>query len=109
MVDRLRPIARAIRRSLSPQAYFKRKTSRIFRIGALSAGIGAPLDWQAKGAPCRDSFTDTESFKITPRGGWPKSIRMGGRLASEWVADFRQNGWPPSARTGGRFGPDYAA
>src|SRR5215813_5063807 len=43
-------------------------------------------DWQAKGAPCRDSFTDTESFKSTPQGG--------GRLASEWVADFPQIQWP---------------
>jgi len=33
----------AITRALAPHAYFKRRTSRTFRIGNLSAGIGPPL------------------------------------------------------------------
>ena len=91
MVDRLRPMASAIRRSLSPQACLSRRTSRIFRIGALSAGIGPPLHHR-KGAACRDSFADSESRRPALKG----------------VADFDQNGWPDCARIGGRFRPDYA-
>src|SRR6516165_9068116 len=37
------PTDRAITRSLNPQAYFRRRTSRTFRIGNLSAGIRPPL------------------------------------------------------------------
>jgi IS5 family transposase len=37
------PADREITRSLAPQAYFRRRTSRIFRIGNLSAGIGPPI------------------------------------------------------------------
>ena len=40
---RLIPDRAAITRSLTPQAYFRRRTSRIFRIGNLSAGIRLPL------------------------------------------------------------------
>jgi hypothetical protein len=37
------PTDREITRSLAPQAYFRRRTSRIFRIDNLSAGIGPPI------------------------------------------------------------------
>jgi hypothetical protein len=30
----------------------------------------------------------------TPSTGWPPSIGIGGRFASEWVAAFRRNQWP---------------
>src|SRR5262249_2392450 len=84
-------MASAIRRSLSPQAYSKRRTFRIFRIGALSAGISAPLDWQSKGAPRRPSFTEHRERRIAP-SGWPTSI---------------EDGRPACVRLGGRLGPDY--
>jgi len=41
----------------------------------------------------RDSFADTESFKIIPRG----------------VADLRQNRWPACVRMGGRIAPESVA
>ena len=44
-----------------------------------------------------------------PQRGWPTSIRMGGRIAPDWVADFRQNGWPDCVGISGRLGPDYAS
>ena len=38
-----------------------------------------------KGGLVRDSIADSESFR---------SASQGGRLQSEWVADFRRNWWP---------------
>ena len=34
---------------------------------------------------------------------------QGGRLQSEWVADFRRNRWPDYVGITGRFASDYAA
>ena len=34
---------------------------------------------------------------------------QGGRLQSEWVADFRRNRWPDCVGITGRFASDYAA
>jgi len=48
----------------------------------------------------RDSVADSESF--TPAS-------QGGRLQSEWVADFRRNRWPECLGITGRFASDYAA
>src|SRR5262245_28954222 len=93
MVDRLRPVASAIRRSLSPQACFNRRTSRIFRIGALSAGIGPPLASAQKEATCAIRSPPARGLK-PPTTGWPDWIGMGGRLPSERVADLRRNQWP---------------
>jgi hypothetical protein len=49
----------------------------------------------------RDSFAASESVGPTPSGG--------GRIRSEWVADFRRNGWPDCVGISGRIGSDYAA
>ena len=40
--------------------------------------------------------------------GWPKSIGIGGRLQSYWVADFNRNQWPTSIILGGRVGAESA-
>jgi hypothetical protein len=47
----------------------------------------------------RDSIADSESF--TPAS-------QGGRLRSEWVADFRRNRWPDCVGISGRLASDYA-
>ena len=46
----------------------------------------------------RDSIADSESF--TPAS-------QGGRLRSEWVADFHRNRWPDCVGITGRFASDY--
>ena len=97
-VDRLTPIVTAICRSLTPRACLNLRTSRTFRIGALSAGIGPPLHGR-KGRLVRDSIADSESFR---------SASQGGRLQSEWVADFRRNRWPDCVGISGRLPSDYA-
>ena len=53
----------------------------------------------AKGNRVRNSIADSES--LTPPS-------QGGRIASEWVADFRRNRWPLCVGTTGRFASDYA-
>jgi hypothetical protein len=68
------------------------RTSRTFRIGALSAGIGPPSHG-CKGRLVRDSIADSESVRPASTGR-PASIGMGGRLPSEWVAGLRRNHWP---------------
>jgi hypothetical protein len=52
------PTDRAITRSLAPQAYLRRRTSRTFRIDNLSAAIGPPVGRIAKGGPCPAQITD---------------------------------------------------
>jgi hypothetical protein len=52
-----------------------------------------------KGGLVRDSIADSESFR---------SASQGGRLQSEWVADFRRNRWPDCVGISGRLPPDYA-
>src|SRR5215211_4744180 len=94
IVVRPTPTDRAITRSLAPQAYFRRRTSRTLRIDNLSAGIGPPLA-NRKGGPCPAQTADNAPH-ITPSTGWPPSIGIGGRFRSDWVAAFRRNRWPPS-------------
>ena len=49
-----------------------------------------------KGGLVRDSIVDSESFRSASQGGrlhrngWPTSVGIGGRIASESVADFRR-------------------
>jgi hypothetical protein len=52
-----------------------------------------------KGGLVRDSIADSESFR---------SASQGGRLQSEWVADFRRNRWPDCVGISGRLPSDYA-
>src|SRR6266702_150547 len=87
------PTDREITRSLTPQAYFRRRTSRIFRIGNLSAGIGPPIASTAKGgtlprSDCRQRPPSHPINRVTAfvRIAWPLSIGIGGRLPSESVA-----------------------
>src|SRR5579871_3410645 len=89
------PTDRAITRSLAPQAYFRRRTSRTFRIDNLSAGIGPPVARIAKGGPCPAQIADNAP-RITLSTGWPPSFGSGGRFRSDWVAAFRRNRWPLS-------------
>ena len=98
IVDRLIPTVMAICRSLTPRACRSLRTSRTFRIGALSAGIGPP--WLGrKGRLLRDSIADFESFK---------PVSTGWRLRSEWVADFLRNRWPDYVGISGRLQSEYA-
>src|SRR6266851_4645590 len=86
------PTDRAITRSLAPQAYFRRRTSRTFRIDNLSAGIRPPLA-NRKGGPCPAQTADNAP-RITPSTGvvafvrirWSLSIGLAGRFPSESVA-----------------------
>src|SRR5437016_8549599 len=87
------PTERATTRSLTPQAYFRRRTSRIFRIGNLSAGIRPPIAWTAKGGPCPVQIADNLPH-LTLSTGWPPSSGSGDRFRSESVAAFRRNRWP---------------
>ncbi|MET4280093.1 MULTISPECIES: hypothetical protein [unclassified Bradyrhizobium] len=87
------PTDREITRSLTPQAYFRRRTSRIFRIGNLSAGIGPPIASTAKGgtlprSDCRQRPPSHPINRVAAfvRIGWPLSIGIGGRLPSESMA-----------------------
>ena len=52
-----------------------------------------------KGRLVRNSIADSESFR---------SASQGGRLQSEWVADFRRNRWPDCVGISGRLPSDYA-
>src|SRR6185369_1513019 len=52
-----------------------------------------------KGGLVRDSIADSESFR---------SASQGGRLQSEWVADFRRNRWPDCVGISGRLPSDCA-
>jgi len=70
MVDRLRPMASAIRRSLSAQACLRRRISRIFRIGALSAGIGPPCIAKQRG-PRAAIRSPTPRAPHPAKGGGP--------------------------------------
>src|SRR5271168_4118805 len=79
------PTDRAITRSLAPQAYFRRRTSRTFRIDNLSAGIGPSVARIAKGGPCPAPTT----LPASP-------YQQGGRLRWDQVAAFRRNRWPHS-------------
>ncbi|MGY2936495.1 hypothetical protein ACVWZ6_006097 [Bradyrhizobium sp. GM6.1] len=92
------PTDREITRSLTPQAYFRRRTSRIFRIGNLSAGIGPPIASTAKGgtlprSDCRQRPPSHPINRVAAfvRIGWPLSIGIGGRLPSESVAALPRN------------------
>src|SRR6266700_905191 len=67
----------AITRALAPQAYFRRRISRTFRIDNLSAGIGPP--------PAGSQREDLAPFRLPttePASPYPQ----GGRLPSESVA-----------------------
>ena len=91
-VDRLCPVVMAICRSLTPRAYLNLRTSRTFRIAALSAGIGPPLAWPQRAPRPRfdrrqrelqAGLTRVAGFN---RNGWPTSVGIGGRIASESLA-----------------------
>ena len=92
-VERLTPVVIAICRSLTPSACLNLRTSRTFRIGALSAGIGPPL--RAAKAPRprfdrrhRELQTGLTSAPGFNRNGWPTSVGIGGRIALVSVAAF---------------------
>jgi len=48
----------------------------------------------------RDSFAASERRQTPALGG--------GRIGSEWVADFRRNRWPDCVGISGRLASDYA-
>src|SRR5258707_15114367 len=93
------PTDRAITRSLAPQAYLRRRTSRTFRIDNPSAGIRPPLCESQKEDLARLRLPTT--FPASPH-------QQGGRLRSESVAAFDRIGWPLSVGIGGRIGSDSA-
>src|SRR3954469_7244084 len=90
-VDRLTPVVMAICRSLTPRACRNLRTSRTFRIGALSAGIGPPLAWPQRGPRPRFDRRHRELQTGLTR-----------------VAGFDRKGWPTSVGISGRFASDYA-
>ena len=90
-VERASPTALAIWRSLTPWPSFSLRTSRIFRIGALSAGIGCPR-FCCRGPIQR--FGRRQREQLSSLQGWPASIGTGGRHPSEQVAGMRRNKWP---------------
>src|SRR5215468_5875923 len=71
------PTDRAITRSLAPQAYLRRRTSRTFRIDNLSAGIRPPFANRKREDLARLRLPTT--FPASPH-------QQGGRLRSESVA-----------------------
>src|SRR2546423_6336945 len=91
----------AITRALAPQAYFRRRTSRTFRIDNLSAGIGpSPL--------LESQRDDLDPFRLPTT--FPHSpYQQGGRLRSESVAALPRIGWPLSVGISGRLASDSAA
>src|SRR5712691_7782040 len=94
------PSDRAITRALAPQAYLKRRTSRTFRIDNLSAGIGPSPCSNRKGMTLRRS----DCRQRSP----PHPINRGGRLRSESVAALPRIGWPLSVGISGRLASDSA-
>ena len=86
------PTDRAITRSLAPQAYFRRRTSRTFRIDNLSAGIRPPFATRKRrtlpGSDCRQRSPPHPINRVAAfvRNRWPPSIGLGGRFPSESVA-----------------------
>src|SRR5713101_2718796 len=95
-VDRLTPVVVAICRSLTPRACRNLRTSRTFRIGALSAGIGPPLAWPQRGSRPRfdrrhrELQTGLNWVAGFDRNRWPTSVGIGGHFASESVAALRR-------------------
>ena len=88
---------RAITRSLAPHAYFGRRTSRTFSIETLG---GHRVSFaNRKEGPC-PAQTST-ALPASP-------FQQGGRFASESVAAFDRNGWPLSVEMGGRIASDSA-
>jgi hypothetical protein len=63
----------------------RRRTSRTFRIDNLSAGIGPPLR-TAKEGPCPAQTADNAP-RLTLSTGWPLSVGIGGRFASDSAAN----------------------
>src|SRR6266851_3160467 len=86
------PTDRAITRSLAPLAYFRRRTSRIFRIDNLSAGIRPPFANRKRrtlpGSDCRQRSPNHPINRVAAfvRIRWPLSIGLSGRFPSESVA-----------------------
>src|SRR6185312_16039950 len=85
------PTERAIVRTLAPDAYFSRNTSRTFRIDNLSPGIAVLL----AGGP-RYRSSDRRLRPRTPSSGCPRSIGITVRLPSESVAALHRNHCPLS-------------
>jgi hypothetical protein len=76
------PTDRAITRSLAPQAYFRRRTSRTFRIDNLSAGIRPRT---LPGSDCRQRSPNHPINRVVAidRIGWPLSVGISDRIASD--------------------------
>src|SRR5436305_15292277 len=79
----------AITLELAPQAYFRRRTSRTFRIDNLSAGIGPPPAGSQRERPCpvqiarqRNPLHPIHRVAAFARIGWPLSVGISGRLGS---------------------------
>ena len=89
----------SVTRSLAPQAYLWRRTARTLRIGNLSAGIVPPLLESQKERPYLAQTVDN---------GPGSPHQQGGRLRSESVAAFDRIGWPPSVGITGRLASDSA-
>jgi hypothetical protein len=91
------PTDRAMTRSLAPQAYFRRRTSRTFHIDNLSAGIRPPFANRKRrtvpGSDCRQRSPNHPFNRVAAfvRIGWPLSIGMAGRVPSESVAALPRN------------------
>src|SRR5215468_1026349 len=106
------PTDRAITRSLAPQAYFRRRTSRTFRIDNLSAGITPPLriakGGTLPGSDCRQRSPLHPINRVTAfvRIEWPLSFGLAGRVPSESVAALARIPQSSKAHRGTR--PDFS-
>src|SRR5947209_8555819 len=94
-VVRATPSDREITRALTPDAYFRRRTSRTLRIDNLSAGIAHSPCANRKGTslPRSDCRQRPPPYPINrvaafDRNRWPPSVGLGGRFPSESLAAF---------------------
>jgi hypothetical protein len=93
------PQLRAVFRLLRPWPQHRRKTSFIFRMDNLAAGICASFLSTKKDAGYRGLSASTARYGYPVRG-WQASL--------EPVAAFAWNGWQLCRGIGGRLGPEYA-
>src|SRR5581483_11694428 len=88
------------------RAWRNLRTSRTLRIGALSAGIGSPLAWsQRETASAIRSPTARASHRLHSmagfdRNGWPTSVGICGRLASDYAAQAQAEATKEAQRAG---------
>jgi hypothetical protein len=88
--------------------------------------VASPQSSRIKKFDARQALEESSMTAVTPsegelaaKGGWsaipsPTSrasgrSQQGGRLRSEWVADFRRNRWPDCVGISGRLPAEYAA